>query len=246
MKTINHYVSPLIRLSSIIAVITLVANTSSYSSAQAQVKSAEPQLSGLPLPDKGPMLSEKTSVREGEWNLSFSVPMGGEAHSGFGNGVSSLGIWRMVTDQVAIGLYTGLRVSTEEVTIDQSDDGGSPSYTETKERVSSELILSPSLKFYTYQKGPVALYFIGQAHLRFYSDGDKATTTDKEPGVGEVYSPEEDMQMRARVGFGSEWFATPSFSLAGHIGLQLDFIRQGSLGFGLETFTSALSAQVYF
>jgi hypothetical protein len=243
---ITHYVSPFIRLSIFCSLVNVGGLFISPVS-QAQVTPSDSSMSGLPLPDQGPMLSKLTGVREGQWSLSFSVPFGGEAYSSFDEkGANSLGIWRMITDQLALGLYAGLSVSTEEVNINQNTEEESPSYTDTQERVSSELILSPSLKFYTYQKGPIALYFIGQTHLRFYSDGDKATTTDKEPAVGEVYSPNEDIQVRTRIGFGSEWFATPSFSLAGHIGLQLDFLRQGSLGFGLETFTSALSAQMYF
>ena len=203
------------------------------------------QSSALPLPDQGPMLSSETGVRAGQWSFAFSVPFGGDSSPGFDEGVSSIGVWKMVTDELSLGLLGGLKISTEEVDVGTDDQGG-PAYTETKERVSSELILSPSLKFYTYQKGPVALFFIAQTHLRLFSDGDQATTTDKEPSLGETYSPEEELQLRARLGFGSEWFATPSFSLAGHIGLQLDLLRQGDLGMGLETFTSALSAQIYF
>ena len=206
----------------------------------------ETQSSALPLPDQGPMLSDETGVKAGQWSMAFSLPFGGEAHPSFEGGVSSLGIWKMLSDEIALGMLAGLKISTEEVSFNSAGTVNQSSVTETKERVSSELILSPSFKFYSYQKGPIALFFIGQTHFRLYSDGDQATTTDKEPGVGETYSPAEDLQLRARLGFGSEWFPTPSFSLAGHIGLQVDLFRQGSLGMGLETFTSNLSAQLYF
>ena len=116
----------------------------------------------------------------------------------------------------------------------------------TAQLTSSELTLSPSVKYYTYQHGPIALFGIAQVHFRFYSDGDEATTTDKEPGVGESYNEAEDLQLRAQLGFGAEWFATTSLSIAGHFGLQLDLLNQGDNGLALETFTSGLSAQLYF
>lgn len=220
---------------------------SSFDKSYAQSSdSASPPLSGMPLPDQGPMLSDQTSIKGGAWSLSFALPWGGEVHQAFEGNVASFGFWRMITDEVALGIFTGLKISAEEIQLQDSDDADSPVYTNTEERISSELVLSPSIKFYPYQKGPVALYFIGQTHLRFYSDGDKATTTDKEPNLGESYAPDEELEFRARLGFGTEWFPTPSFSIAGHVGLQLDLLRQGTLGFGMETFTSALSAQIYF
>jgi hypothetical protein len=209
-------------------------------------QTASPPLSGLPLPDQGPMLSDQTGIKSGQWSLSFALPIGGASYPAFEDSVPSLGFWRMITDEVALGIFAGLRLSAEEIQPTESESEMNVVYTNTQERISSELVLSPSIKFYPYQKGSVALYFIGQTHLRFYSDGDKATTTDKEPNVGETYSAEEDLQFRARLGFGSEWFPVESFSIAGHIGLQLDLLRQGNQGFGMETFTSALSAQIYF
>ncbi len=194
------------------------------------------------LPDQGPMLSDQTSIKKGQWSFSFSVPYGGAAQQGFADQVPHLGFWRMLSDDFALGIFTGLRISAQDIVEDEE----APNYTSGEQLVSSELVLSPSFKFYPYQKDTVALYFIGQAHVRMYSDGDKATTTDTEPSVGETYSPNEELQFRTRFGFGTEWFPTPAFSIAGHVGLQLDLLRQGDLGFGLETFTSALSAQVYF
>ena len=241
-NTYHHIIQTLVYLS-VLGGLTLSIFDESY--AQSTTPSSPP-LSGMPLPDQGPMLSEQTSVKSGAWSLSFAVPWGGEAHQAFEGNVPSLGFWRMITDELALGIFTGLKMSAEEIMTQDSDQADRPVYTNTEERISSELVLSPSIKFYPYQKGPVALYFIGQTHLRFYSDGDNATTTDKEPNVGESYSPEEELQFRTRLGFGTEWFPTPSFSLAGHVGIQLDLLRQGALGFGMETFTSALSAQIYF
>ena len=188
------------------------------------------------------MLSPETGVKAGQWSLALALPWGGAAYSGFDDSVGSAGIWRMITDEVALGLFTGLRLSTQDVPVGVEDMES----TQTKQRMSSELVLSPSIKYYTYQKGPIALFCLAQTHLRFYSDGDKSTTTDQDPNTGEVYNPEEDLKLRAHLGFGAEWFPTTSFSLAGHFGLQLDLLRQGDQGFALETFTSGLSAQIYF
>ena len=234
------------RLQTLCLVLTLSLCVS-YLDAQAQPRSnasgaQSPALSGLPLPDQGPMLSPETGVRSGQWSISLALPWGGAAYSGFDDTVGSAGIWRMITDEVALGIFTGLKLSTEDVPVGVEDmESG-----QTKQRTSSELVLSPSIKYYTYQKGPIALFCLAQTHLRFYSDGDKSTTTDQDPDTGEVYNPEEDLQLRAHLGFGAEWFATSSFSLAGHFGLQLDLLRQGDKGFALETFTSGLSAQIYF
>ena len=194
------------------------------------------------LPDQGPMLSDQTSIKKGQWSFSFALPYGEGANQGFAGQVPQLGFWRMLSDDFALGVFGGLRISAQDLPQDED----MPNYTTGEQLVSSELVLSPSVKFYPYQKDTVALYFIGQAHLRMYSDGDKATTTNTEPSVGETYSPNEELQFRSRFGFGAEWFPTPAFSLAGHVGMQLDLLRQGDLGLGLETFTSALSAQIYF
>jgi len=228
-----------------LALITFLLT--SYAIVQAQPSSKSdpvksPALSGLPLPDQGPMLSPETGVRSGQWSIALALPWGGAAYSGFEDTVGSAGAWRLISDEVALGIFAGLSLSTQDVPVG-ADDMES---TQTKQRTSSELVLSPSIKYYTYQKGPIALFCLAQTHLRFYSDGDKATTTDQDPGTGEVYNPEEDLQLQAHLGFGAEWFATTSFSLAGHFGLQLDLLRQGDQGFALETYTSGLSAQIYF
>ena len=44
-------------------------------------------ISGLPLPDKGAMLSDLTGVKKDQWSLSLAVPWGGEAHQGFEDSV---------------------------------------------------------------------------------------------------------------------------------------------------------------
>lgn len=209
---------------------------------------SEPQgqeLQGLPLPDKGPMLSDETGVRAGQWAISVALPLGGSGVQGFDDAVGAAGIWRLITDTIGLGLYIGTRISTQEELVSDQENQATTAQ-EVKQKTSSELILSPSVKYYTYQKGPIALYFIAQAHVRFFSDGDLATTTDKEPGVGETYNPDEDLQLKMQLGFGTEWFPTPSFSIGAHIGLQLDLLRQGAQEFALETFTSGLSGQFYF
>ena len=225
-----------------LAGLSLVQSSFAQTPAASPSPERSPALSGLPLPDQGPMLSPDTGVREGQWALALELPWGGAAYSGFDDSVGSLGMWRLVSDEVALGLFTGLSVDTEDVIV----DGTGEDSTQTKQRTRTELVLSPGVKYYTYQKGPIALFGLAQIHMRFYSDGDQATTTDKDPGTGETYNPDEDLQLRAHLGFGAEWFATTSFSLAGHIGLQLDLLQQGNQGFALETFTSGLSAQIYF
>ena len=231
------------KLFGILILLLCSANTYAQDTRGAGLKQGESIApSASLLPDQGPMLSDQTSIKKGQWSFSFAVPFGGGANEGFADQVPHLGFWRMLSDDFALGVFGGLRISARELPSNEN----MPNYTSGEQLVSSELVLSPSVKFYPYQKDTVALYFIGQAHLRMYSDGDKATTTNTEPSVGETYSPREDLQFQTRFGFGSEWFPTPAFSLAGHVGLQLDLLRQGNLGLGLETFTSALSAQIYF
>ena len=220
----------------------------SFGLAQAPVapKSApSPELQGLPLPDQGPMLSAETGVKAGQWALSLALPFGGSSSGGFEDSVGAAGIWHMLTDSIALGCFIGLAISMEEVETGLQMNQGN-SNEDSKQQTSSELLLSPALKYYTYQKGPVALYFLGQTHLHFFSDGDVATTTKKDPEAGEVYNPSEDTRLRAQFAFGAEWFPTTSFSLGAHFGLQLDLLRQGNDEFALETFTSGLNAQFYF
>lgn len=91
------------------------------------------------------------------------------------------------------------------------------------------MLLAPALKYYLAPGSEITPFILGQINLGFTSVGDDA------------------VDFGILGGFGVEWFVTPVFSVAGYTGAGLDLLRPNDtdpLRFG--TFTSGLSAQLYF
>jgi hypothetical protein len=92
-----------------------------------------------------------------------------------------------------------------------------------------DLLLAPAVRYYTATDGPVLPYFLGQANLHLYDTGG-----NNDPGLAVIG------------GIGVEWFVMKQFSIAGHVGLGVDLLREsGADPLRIGTFTSNLSAQIY-
>ena len=148
-----------------------------------------------------------------------------------------------MTDRFNLGINLGLAVSEDSVVIQEAANGQAEV---RQDQLSTQFIFAPSFKYYTRTQSTVALYFLGQAQFKTFSDGDSSTVTNPDAMGDEVYNPDEDLELAFILGFGTEWFPAPFFSLGGHIGLNLELLRQNQAGLGLSTFTSNLTAQVYF
>ncbi|MEO1481960.1 MAG: hypothetical protein AAFU77_07620 [Myxococcota bacterium] len=93
-----------------------------------------------------------------------------------------------------------------------------------------DILLAPALRSYISTAGKVAPFWFGQLNLRLADVGGADT---QELGVAG--------------GLGVEWFPVPEFSVSGQVGLGVDIIRPDPLDpVAIGTFTSALTAQIYF
>ncbi|MEL6547581.1 MAG: hypothetical protein AAFQ82_23360 [Myxococcota bacterium] len=93
-----------------------------------------------------------------------------------------------------------------------------------------DILLAPTLRSYISSGGKVVPFWFGQVNLRLADNGAADT---QELGVAG--------------GIGVEWFPVPQFSVSGQVGLGVDIIRPDPLDpIALGTFTSALTAQMYF
>ncbi len=91
------------------------------------------------------------------------------------------------------------------------------------------LLLAPALKYYFRPNAEITPFIIGQINLGFTSAGNDA------------------VDFGILGGFGVEWFVTPVFSVAGYTGAGIDLLRPNDTEpFRFGTFTSGLSAQLYF
>ncbi|MEM6532014.1 MAG: hypothetical protein AAF654_05290 [Myxococcota bacterium] len=98
------------------------------------------------------------------------------------------------------------------------------------DETSYDILLAPALRSYLYTNGKVAPFWFGQVNLRL---ADNGTADTQELGIAG--------------GVGVEWFPVPQFSISGQIGLGVDIIRPDPLDpVALGTFTSVLTAQIYF
>lgn len=93
-----------------------------------------------------------------------------------------------------------------------------------------DLLLAPVLKMYMHTDGVVAPYWYGQLNFQINDNG-----------------VDSDNALSLAGGLGVEWFITQVFSVAGQVGVGVDIIRAGDVDpFSLGTFTSGLTAQIYF
>lgn len=91
------------------------------------------------------------------------------------------------------------------------------------------ILLAPALKYYLRPGAEVSPFILGQINLGFTNQGDDA------------------VDFGILGGFGVEWWVTPVFSIAGYTGAGLDLLRPNDTEpFRFGTFTSGLSAQMYF
>jgi len=91
------------------------------------------------------------------------------------------------------------------------------------------LLLAPALKYYLRPGAEITPFILGQINLGFTSVGNDA------------------VDFGILGGFGVEWFVTPVFSVAGYTGAGSDLLRPNDTEpFRFGTFTSGLSAQLYF
>jgi hypothetical protein len=195
----------------------------------------------------------RNALSAGESALSFQVPWGGNPHvqgdtgalGGLGGlaglaGESVLGYHYMLTDNIRGGLNLGLNVQSRSMGDEDATAFG--------------LTLAPQINYYTSTRGTVAPYFFGQVLFSTFSDGLDQTTGDFDEAQDDpelAFSQEEQSRLRASLGYGVEWFPVTRFSISGQIGLNLNILSQyddsgAEEGFGLNLFTSALAANIYF
>lgn len=194
-------------------------------------------------PSSAPILN---ALREGRSSLSFQLPtpsFSSDSESNQEQNPIILGFWHCATPRLNIGLNLGLNLSQNSVVVQEAVNAN-PEV--RQDQLSTELILAPSFKYYTRTQSTVALYFLSQVQFKTFSDGDSTTLDDPKAMGDNTYNPEEDIELSLILGFGTEWFPTPFFSLGGHIGFDLDLMRQNQNGLAFSTFTSNLTAQVYF
>ncbi|MBC7793077.1 MAG: hypothetical protein H7Z43_05175 [Clostridia bacterium] len=92
-----------------------------------------------------------------------------------------------------------------------------------------DILLAPAMRYYLKTDGVVAPFIHGQANFRINHQPDN---TGEELGVAG--------------GVGAEWFPVRQFSIAGQVGLGVDVVRQNNSEPAIGTFTSQLSAQLYW
>lgn len=178
-------------------------------------------------------------LRQGAWSLSFSAP----GYSGSGER-AELGVWEMVGARTNLGL-------TLEVNVYGRDREGEEQGADQTE-ASTSLQLGANVRRYVSTTRVVAPYVQGRVFGRgFYTRRD---------GLG------YDETLRGVSGglegaVGVEWFPVRQFSVAGHTGARMligrleqdlenpddDNERRSEYrDVNFQTFTSALSVQIYF
>lgn len=180
------------------------------------------------------------ALRRGTWSLSFAAP----GYSGSGERME-LGVWEMVGPRTNLGLTLEVNVSG----YDRETGGGGQQAEQTD--ASTSVLLGLAARQYVRAESSIAPFVQGRVfgrggYGRRESSGYEETTRGM--GVG------------AEAAFGVEWFPVRSFSVAGHTGARLQFSRSEQTVTGPEdqeqraeyhyasfqTFTSALSVQIYF
>lgn len=130
----------------------------------------------------------------------------------------AFGYWMMLTPEINFGINVGFGLDRQGNNV--NDDV----------TTNWDLLLAPALKFYTSRRSVVAPYYFAQLNLRLH---DTNGNTDPELGLAG--------------GLGVEWFPVTNFSIGGHAGLGIDILRAGNgEPIAVGTFTSGLSAQIYF
>ncbi len=156
-----------------------------------------------------------TALAAGKHSLSFGVPGGGNPYA-----AGAFGYWMMLTPEINFGINVGFGLDRREAGPDDTI-------------TSWDLLLAPTLKYYTSRRSSVAPYYFAQLNLRLHDTG--------------VDNVDHDPELGLAGGLGVEWFPVPAFSIGGHAGLGIDILRSGAgEPIAVGTFTSGLSAQIYF
>lgn len=190
---------------------------------------------------------EANSLNSGAYSLSFAVPGGGNPYA---NG--AVGFWYMITDNINLGINLGLGIeATETINGYNTDAEDSTSTT------AFDLLLAPAMRYYLFNTDSVAPYILGQLNFHKFFDDNDDTTADLDDD-NNAYNSELQPELALIGGFGLEWFPVEQFSVGGHVGLGIDILRQHDApaqtegatvtknGFRIGTFTSALTANLYF
>jgi hypothetical protein len=213
----------------------------------------------------------RNALRAGESALSFQVPFGGNPYaegagpsSGSGAlgglltglaGDSVLGYHYMMTDNIRGGLNLGFNLtSTTPKSVDANGD-----ITTGDGSTAFGLTIAPQLNYYPSTRGTVSMFYFGQVLFSTFSDGSDTTTGDFEEAVNDTektFTPSESSVLNLAGGVGVEWFPVTRFSISGQVGLNVNILSPDEAGaggaavtergIGLNLFTSALAANIYF
>lgn len=198
------------------------------------------------------------ALKSGQSALSFGTPGGGNPHvsqratgeidedelftSLFGNVSPMLGYHYMLADNMRLGVNLGLTVDSLSPRADGADDSTAIGFD-----------FAPQFNYYTSTRGTVAPYFFGILHFSTFSDGRDETTGDfdeAEDDAEMTFEASEQSTLDLAAGVGVEWFPVTRFSISGQVGLNLALMQRDSeafeRGFGMNLFTSALAANIYF
>ncbi|HEX6913116.1 MAG TPA: hypothetical protein VF142_22085 [Longimicrobium sp.] len=191
-------------------------------------------------PPSDSAVAPPNALRQGTWSLSFSAP----GYSGSGERVE-FGVWEMVGPRTNLGLTLEVNVSG----YDRETEGGGQQAKQSD--AATSFLLGLNARQYVRAGRGIAPFVHGRVfgrgnYSRRESSGYEETTRGM--GVG------------TEAAVGVEWFPVRSFSVAGHTGARLQFARseqtltdpadeEQSADYhyaSFQTFTSALSVQIYF
>lgn len=188
----------------------------------------------LALPARAQSPADSTapnSLRKGVYSLSFNGPFTGE-------GTGEAGIWKMVDERTNVGLTVGLQFG--QGTIERDGDEVDSDGRSLKLGLAVRRYANPLARVTPFVTGTV--FAFGQDTE---VETENNTFTLQQYGVG------------AGAGLGVEWFPVRQVSISGNTGLSFAYSRnetenEGSeetakgRGFGIGTYTTGISLQIYF
>jgi hypothetical protein len=182
-----------------------------------------------------------TGLRKGRWSLSFAAP----GYTGSGERVE-LGVWEMVGPRTNLGLTLEVNVTGYDR---ESQDGSGGAADQTD--ASTSLALGLNARQYVHTRHSVAPFVQGRVFGRgSYARRENSGYEETSRGFG----------AGVEAAFGAEWFPVRQFSVAGYTGGRMSVSRseqtltdpedkEQSADYHyatFQTFTSALSVQIYF
>ena len=171
----------------------------------------------------------------GDWSLSGTL---------FDSSPNSvLGIGRMMTDRLALGLEIDLRTSDADETVTSS----ASSVVTTGRATSTDHTLGPTLKWYGTRDTPVSPYVRAKVAVG-WDDNELIVQGDQQ-------QYQDTFTIQGSLAIGAEWYPLKYLSIGGHAGLQWlrDEIDSSANGIARDrsatswgTFRSGLEVQFYF